>query len=83
MFYVVLYSRPLPPILRPGGHLIDMRFFCTPPEPPGSTSPMATKDPRRQAKEQAEKRGHLYLVANFLNTGDCLYFYILLIGAYG
>lgn len=32
---------------------------------------MATKDPRRQAKEQAEKRGHLYLVANFLKTGDC------------
>ncbi|KAK7693491.1 hypothetical protein QCA50_003059 [Cerrena zonata] len=67
---IIISSRPLPSILRAGGQLVDMKFFCTPPEPPGSTSPIATKDPRRQAKEQAEKRGHLYLVANFLNTSD-------------
>ncbi|CAL1704650.1 unnamed protein product [Somion occarium] len=65
-----LSTKPLPPISRPGSRIADLTFFCSQPEPPGNASPMATKDPRRQAKEQADKRGSIYLAATFINCVD-------------
>lgn len=71
MILLVLGTRPLPPLFHPQPHLTDLAFYAVPPESSLTSSPSASKDPRRQAKEALEKMGSMYLITTALDCGDC------------
>ncbi|KAJ3490206.1 hypothetical protein NLI96_g1591 [Meripilus lineatus] len=65
---LMIMTRPLPSMFRPGGRLTDLAFFSVPREHPHLASPAPTKDPRRPQKDNP--KSGLYLAASFLDCGD-------------
>ena len=64
---LAVVTRPLPPLYHPSAQLVDLAFYCPPPN-------QANSSPAKpNSKGPGTGTRSLYLTATFLDGGDCKY----------